>query len=406
MYMSETSSSMTALTALTATAFALSMSDCIAATKGDSAAGTQDGGTLTITVGEPFTIVKSEQYVTWGFWCFPCLRKCGNGSLLLSFSTGEDAFLATQRAPALYRSYDQGKTWQPDPMGKVVSLSPRVREAFMRFNKGKEQLWGMGLNAFCNLSRQRSVTFFYHNMRGDAPDRFVNSMWSSQDGGKTWQGPMDVALAVPGMVQDSLGRGQAIWHRAVLLKSGDLVTVAHTLFAGNAKLRVIALGSSDEGKTWRYLGTVAHDEMIDTEGFTEPILCKTAGNALICLMRTEGGKPMYQSCSRDGGKTWSPPQKSGVQGVAPDMQLLSNRVLACSYGRPDVNIMFSADGTGRQWSGHTKIFGGSSTCYTSFEEVLPGRLLYVFDAINFQDAPGAKHANCIRGVYINVDRVK
>ena len=243
-------------------------------------------------------------------------------------------------------------------------------------------------------------------MRGDAPERFVNSMWSSQDGGTTWQGPTDVALTVPGMNQDSLGRGQAIWHRAVLLRSGDLVTVAHTLFEGDKKLRVIALGSLDEGKTWRHLGTVAHDETINTEGFTEPILCKTTGDALICLMRTEGDQPMYQSYSHDGGKTWSPLEKTGVLGVAPDMQLLSSGVLACSYGRPNVNIMFSADGTGQRWSAHTKIFGGDSSCYTSFEEVSPGRLLYVFDSLNFRDSPVAKPANCIRGVYINVERVK
>ena len=88
------------------------------------------------------------------------------------------------------------------------------------------------------------------------------------------------------------------------------------------------------------------------------------------------------------------------------MHLLSNGVLACSYGRPGVNIMFSADGTGRQSTDHTEIFSGSSTCYTSFEEISPGRLLCVFDSINFQDAPNAKAANCIRGVYITIERTQ
>ena len=86
------------------------------------------------------------------------------------------------------------------------------------------------------------------------------------------------------------------------------------------------------------------------------------------------------------------------------MHLLSNGVLACSYGRPGVNIMFSLDGTGNGWTKHTAIFSGNSTSYTSFAEVAPGRLLLIFDARAFQDAPGAKPANCIRGVFIDVAR--
>ena len=124
---------------------------------------------------------------------------------------------------------------------------------------------------------------------------------------------------------------------------------------------------------------------------------------------------MQQSFSTDGGHTWTRPAKAGVEGVAPDMHLLSNGVLACSYGRPGVNIMFSTDGTGNRWSHHTSIFNGvtavsstadKSTCYTGFAEVSPGRLLLIFDAINFKEVPEAKPANCIRGVYIEVAREK
>lgn len=120
---------------------------------------------------------------------------------------------------------------------------------------------------------------------------------------------------------------------------------------------------------------------------------------------------LQQSFSTDGGKTWTRPNQAGVEGVAPDMHLLSSGVLACSYGRPGVNIMFSTDGTGNQWSHHTSIFSGvtgvnattdKSTCNTSFAEVAPGRLLFIFDVINFQETPEAKRANCIRGVYIDV----
>src|ERR1039458_2777873 len=41
---------------------------------------------LGITVGQPFTIAKSETHLTWGYWCFPVLQQCADGDLLLSFN--------------------------------------------------------------------------------------------------------------------------------------------------------------------------------------------------------------------------------------------------------------------------------------------------------------------------------
>jgi hypothetical protein len=372
---------------------------------------------LKISVGKPFTITKGEQHLTWGYWNHPVVQKCANGDLLLGFSTGEDAFIASQTGPNLYRSVDRGQTWKAEPPWGRGVVSSRLTESFLRHVKRTPaQAIGGGdkgsLSSFCNLAGGRCISFFYHTMRGETPDLFLNSKWTSLDGGKTWQGPMDVEFRIPGVHNDSLGRGPALWRASVQLTNSRLVTVAHALFAGETKLRVIALGSSDNGDHWRYLATVAYDPKIRTEGFTEPMVCHTSQRRLICMMRTEGAM-MQQSFSDDNGNTWTVPASAGVEGVAPDMHLLSNGVLACSYGRPGVNIMFSTDGTGNHWSNHTKIFSGvtavsstadKSTCYTSFAEVSPGRLLLIFDTINFRDAPEAKPANCIRACYIDVGK--
>jgi hypothetical protein len=283
-------------------------------------------------------------------------------------------------------------------------LSPKVRESFIHFN-GREPLYGMDLCGYCNLSDGTAVTYFYCAMKdvspGAGPEQYVTSLWRSADGGKTWDGPTDVNVTVPGNAQDSLGRGPAIWHRSVELKNGHLVTTAHTLFEGDKKLRIITLESTDKGRSWRYLGTAAHDPDLNEEGFTEPILCKLANDELVCFIRTEG-IPMYQVYSSDGGKTWSKTVESGARSVAPDMHLLSNGVLACSYGRPGVYIMFDANGDGRNWTNRTEIFNGDTTSYTGLEEVSPGRILLVFDSIKFKDDPSQQPANCIRGVYIDV----
>jgi hypothetical protein len=363
-------------------------------------------------MGEPFTIAKSEQYLEFGYWNFPDLRKCPNGELLLDFGTGGDAVLAAQVGTDFYCSHDLGKTWKPNEEwgGKQKSLSPRYRNSLLHYNK-KAPLDGEaggsngGLMGFCNLGDGTCICYGYLTMRAEAPGVFVNTMWSSPDGGTTWQGPTDAEITVPPDSGRELGQGQTIWRRSVQLANGNLVTMADALFAGESKTRDIALGSSDQGRSWHYLSTVGYDPNLRF-GFSEPIICQTADGRLICLMRTDGDKPMYQAFSGDGGQTWTQPSQAGVDGVAPDMRLLSNGVLACSYGRPGVNIMFSLDGTGNSWTNHTSIFEATSTSYTSFEEVSAGRLLFVFDAIHFKDAPGAAPANCIRGVYIDVARVE
>jgi hypothetical protein len=356
---------------------------------------------LKITVGKPFTIASitweeirkyaDPKYLEtngyWGFWSNPNLRKCADDSLLLGFGTAGDLAITHPIHESLLRSYDNGATWKMDPMAKLRHVSPCVRKSFIHFN-GVDPLYGMGPLGFCNLSDGSSIIYDWSKKDvNGGPSDYLASMWRSSDGGATWSEPMDV----------NVSGGGHMWYRSVELSNGNLVTTAH----GGG--RTFAMGSSDKGYSWSPLGTIA-------AGASEPIVCKLANDELISIMRTGHFKPMYQSRSTDGGVTWSTPIQPGINGVAPDMHLLSNGVLACSYGRtgdpPNGNhIMFSIDGTGNNWTNHTLVFGGSSTSYTSFEEISPGRLLYVFGVIGM-DLPSGNPRNAIRGVYIDVDIVE
>ena len=114
---------------------------------------------------------------------------------------------------------------------------------------------------------------------------------------------------------------------------------------------------------------------------------------------------MFQSRSTDGGQTWSKPVSAGVNGVRPQMVLMSNGVIACSYGRvshpPSLGdqVMFSLDG-GETWTHHTTIYHGPSTGYTSMAEVRPGELLYAYDVLGF----GWTRRNNIMTANIKVER--
>lgn len=140
---------------------------------------------------------------------------------------------------------------------------------------------------------------------------------------------------------------------------------------------------------------------------------------IFCIMRTGSGEPLYQARSSDGGKTWSKPEPTGAKGVDPDLIVLDDGTMACSYGRvqprkeiepsastyPNLSasmgncIMFSTDG-GATWTAHTKVYIGPSTGYTGIEEVRPNEILYAFDTLGY----GWHPYNTIRVAAIEVRR--
>ena len=118
------------------------------------------------------------------------------------------------------------------------------------------------------------------------------------------------------------------------------------------------------------------------QGCEEASLVRLADGRLLSIFsHQEPGGSCLQSWSSDEGGTWTRPVPAGVGSVLPKLLLLSNGVLACSYGRPGVHLMFSLDGTGREWTHHTEVplEGRASTCYTDMLEMEPGEILLVFD---------------------------
>jgi hypothetical protein len=163
--------------------------------------------------------------------------------------------------------------------------------------------------------------------------------------------------------------------------------------------RLIVIGSNDEGRTWNEVGTIStgtHDPKVlprDGNGPCEAGLVRLSGNDLYSVFRVESGHPgdpirdMGEAWSSDDGKTWTKTVDTGFKGVAPHLRLLSNGILACTYGRPGpVTIMFSLDG-GKKWTNVTPIFNGMSTRYTDLIEVRPGEVLVIYDAIPYGPDP-------------------
>ena len=152
------------------------------------------------------------------------------------------------------------------------------------------------------------------------------------------------------------------------------------------------LRSADLGKTWTHLAHVGLGG--------EPAVVRLSDSEWLAITRPDAHMSnLLQHRSLDGGKTWKFERTLEEGSVMPDLVLMSNGVLACSYGRPVSNLMFSHDG-GRTWRDHRVISDRANFNYTTIREISPGRLLYMHDG----QIPGTLAR--INSLYIDVEKAK
>ena len=353
---------------------------------------TDASGKLDISVSKPFIISSRISRPELGAHEQPHLFKMPDGAVLLMFHKDGDIHGAQR---VVLRSADKGKTWMPLPI-------PVHRP-----------------EAVAVLRDGTVVVYDDYAFRKEG-NTYVGQMCISKDGGKTF-GPLEIAvfhrpesiapasaatywkakdLAVyqKSSAEWSDKLCHALWRTVLEKKDGTLIACAATRYKGDKKPRVVCYHSTDQGRTWGAESVIAGGATYAHE----PVMSFCSNGDVLCIMRRE----LYQARSRDGGKTWEPQTNLEGIGVDPDLCLLSNGVLACSYGRPGNRIMFSVDGTGRKWTDRLKIYEyqGGSFGYTGIVEVEPGRLLFVYDRRDAYPEYGGKRTTAIQGVCITVRR--
>lgn len=323
----------------------------------------------------------------------PHLFPLRNGDLLLTFHVDPDMHFPKR---ICMRSTDKGRTWRKDPQRSY-----------------KEMAWGEGPDG--------TVLAFDRDTFEKCPGSYLGTFYRSTDGGETFSGPHESEVGVkrvasrdypvspehypeedhvqrkffgplpdyykPIVKRTSCRRGPGFW-RYMMENNGRWLATMQGRFHGDTAQRTILVTSKDQGNTWRFVNTVAYEHNKAIDGLCEPVMRRVADGSLLCMMRRGGKQPMAQCRSTDGGETWSPPELQVAHGVDPDLCLMSNGVLACTYGRPGLHIMFSEDGCGFGWGYRTHIGDWSSSSYMGMAEISPGKLLVVYDRRK-DSSPGA-----------------
>lgn len=304
---------------------------------------------LKVTVSEPWRVQEREGVRETR----PYLYDMGQGLMLMSVAQGPDAFYEPY---GLLKSLDVGRSWTPikgldqspdtplpclrRPDGKIVAVS---RWTWLQPDGsvgGKTVIMSGDANSFKMTDNRIILPAQYANEAKSDQTICERHIWNDADGGMT----------------------MVVWSRkGVKRADGRSITERWSHL----------VRSTDGGRTWK------HFSVIGPGG--EPAVCRLSDSELIAVIRGERNSCMNQMTSQDGGKTWTQPVPMEEGRVLPDLVLMSNGVLACSYGRPASCLMFSLD-KGRTWTSHHVISDQVRFNYTSIREVSPGRLLYIHDA--------------------------
>jgi hypothetical protein len=301
------------------------------------------------------TVYESEEHLN-----FPWVFRGPDGFLAMNCSIGSHT--KTERGMAL-ASRDDGDTWAPPPA---------------------KQIGGMGTL----LRNGRAAVLSCWGPEPDPDGSFPVSTLYYTDGGRTLQESVLGKLTLPFAMKPH-------FHRSIIeMPDGMLVATIYGNQEGRRKYTSALVCTKDGGKHWDLLSVMAHSEEVGSEGFCEPVLVLLANGDLLCALRVGG--PLHTTRSRDGGKTWTAPVVVADHGVNPDLLLMSNGVLVLSYGRPNVELRFSDDGTGESWSPPTMVYRGPGCSYTSVRQGSNSDLLVFFSQSAFCGTPGTGPLNMIR----------
>ncbi|MBV8829474.1 MAG: exo-alpha-sialidase [Acidobacteriaceae bacterium] len=339
---------------------------------------------LRTEIGETVEIASS-----FGYCWFPTIHRFRSGALLTTVRISPDDRNPAGECSAYTISKDGGRSWT-----RLYSLGAGGNVDAAYTQSPEEELWvlgsgydsadpvpGTGSRQFVtSLSRFSAEGMHFEQQRSLLQLTRPAKTESAKVTGRTREDTRLLGRELP-MVNP--------WGEIIQAKNGCwLSTLYYNLTSDARSTRLVLMRSTDQGITWKEISVIAAVEegsassWTGDEGPNEAGMVRLANGSLFVVFRT--GQYLGYTRSLDDGLSWTKPQPTPFKGVAPRLRLLSNGMLALSFGRPGpVVLTVSSDGKGFSWSKPVEIFRGMSTRYTDFVEIAPGKLLMVYDSIPY-----------------------
>lgn len=320
---------------------------------------------------------EKGRYAGW-----PTLTRLKSGKLVVVFSGDRLSHVCPWGKVQMITSEDQGETWSK-PQTIVNDLVDDRDAGLVELPNGNLALFYFSSLAFAEPAYESywrgHPDWREHLMKiGEDEARRQVGAWVrlSRDGGKTWSGRVSTEVQTP--------------HGGVLLRDGRLLMLGLRIKEGSR--RYFAAESADLGCSWRIVAELPLKGVEPHWSLGEPSLFEGLDGTLHGYFRYELGlgKMLYvKSC--DGGKTWSDPVVSDIEGFPPHFVRLRDKRVVCSYGcrtkgRIGVYARISSD-DGKIWGEEVTLARSTDRDlgYASTAELDDGSLLTVFYMHNGQD---------------------
>jgi hypothetical protein len=348
----------------------------------------------------------------WGYHQFPTISRLPDGRLLVNINDGPDSDdWYGKPGPALV-SEDRGTTWRkPHALEPLLTVSHSVISELYHgeflcvpmspaFDYGDKtmhpEVFGK-MDAYGEIGLYR-LDGFPDGIRDYL--RFIPSVRWNPILGKwhhelvTWE--VDGALV---RIRTGVGAITRPYIDNRILRFNGLLLYPdyHLLTAlpdGSCPRNYTCkcMASDDNGKSWHRHGLIAYDETDDMM-MGEPSMVQTRKGELACVIRCTDHRqrPMLITYSEDGGRSWEEPKRIYDFGVMPQTLLLGNGVTVLSFGRPGIHLLFSADGSARDWTGPFSLIDDPNTCgYTRLLAVDDSSFIIVYSDFDWSHPEGGE----------------
>lgn len=314
---------------------------------------------------EPVKVYEAKKEQSWGFVQFPKIFKVLDDRIAITWSMNPDDIRAQNKYGWKY-SRDEGQNWnfkwsdRPSILGhklsngdylKIISLFPKTDTMQLPIPYYISEIKGNKNWKFYEVDKvNKNYLGFFQNRTLNGTNEIIREKAEKVN---------STALVYE---QNGVFPQQA-WGDIKATKDGSLIKCIYPSFYKDSNGGVQPSGidfycSTNGGKSWNYQGTIHYKFHPPSKekrilGYSEPTFEILENGNLICVLRSSPGYqtgPMLISTSSDLGKTWSTPVKVANNGVLPQLQRLNNGVKVLSSGRPGVQLRFSNDALGSEWS--------------------------------------------------------
>ena len=324
-----------------------------------------------VTLGQPVVVTVADKAVGWGYFQFPTIYRSVDGALVATWAMHSDHAESYGKDSNGYAvSTDGGKTWTPHPGsrplgdGLVLPNGDRIKN----YTPAAIDTSTLKLPKKVGTTPETYGRSFSYYKVDELPEKlqgvYINRLKKGQ---KEWTLEHNQLIDPTAVRYTDDKLFPLVWWGDMRVESTKAIMTGTYPGFSIQNGKVAASGvhfyrSTDQGKTWRIVGRIpyapdlTHDPNGNKRlalGFTEPAFEILKDGSYLCVLRTTdglGNSPMYVSRSTDKGANWSHPKAFTSSGVLPKLLQLSNGVTALASGRPGMQLRFSTNSNGLQWT--------------------------------------------------------